>query len=122
MWVGPRPTDRITRLALGGDHCLALSVAGKVYSWGSAERCLLGRSEAGTDVPAARVLFHDDLIRDEEEPFVIDVAGSAVLALGDGCPPRRRQSGASTGTATPRGGAAPLPKRGLRERLVKMLW
>lgn len=123
MWLGPRPTDRVVRLAMGRDHCVALSDAGKVYSWGSAERALLGRTDTGTDVAAARVLFHDDLIADEEEPFVIDVAGSAVLALGDGCPPRKRAgSGTSSGTATPRGGGVPLPRRGLRRRLLNMLW
>lgn len=123
MWLGPRPTDRVVRLVLGQDHCVALSEAGKVYSWGSAERDhLLGRADSGTNVAAARVLFHDDLILDSEEPFVIDIAGSAVLALGDGCPPRKRaRSGSSTGTATPKKGVPPS-RRGLRARLLGLLW
>jgi hypothetical protein len=118
MWLGPRPGERVTRLSVGRDHCVALSAAGKVYSWGSAERALLGRPAGGTDVGAARVRFHDDWAGGREEPFVVDVCGSAALALGDGCPPRRR----GTGTATPRSAPPVGQRRGLRARLLQMLW
>ncbi|BEJ03705.1 hypothetical protein CcaverHIS641_0108800 [Cutaneotrichosporon cavernicola] len=116
MWLGPRPSDRVVGLAMGRDHCIALSQAGKVYSWGSAERSLLGRPAGGTNVAAARIMLHDDWAGGREEPFVVDVCGSAALALGDGCPPRRRGTASSHSTAP-----QPVPKRGLWA-LLKMFW
>ncbi|KLT40421.1 hypothetical protein CC85DRAFT_151354 [Cutaneotrichosporon oleaginosum] len=113
LWQGAPPPARVVRIHVAGDHCVALGKDGKVYSWGEH---LLARPMGFSEGCAERVWFSEP---EKEEPFVIDVCGSAALALGDGCPRRRRRKGRET--QAKEAVSAP-PRRGLRARLLQMLW
>jgi len=92
MWpsLANRPSSPVIQLALGGNHWVALTANGDVYSGGQNEHGCLAHGNipyTNTMTPAAKVEFPEDDMGTPARVFSVSTHGA--LALGDGRLPFR---------------------------------